>query len=216
MTKHYQPPIAADYQQRIEHDLSRADDRHITDHAPGAAGIVRSTHRPTNFVAPAQTPLAYPVQSPANGALGELVAGMMAAANTTHYADPETRGRAMLWKTLALGSFLSVATIAAMVVFEAWAFFAWLLLASLEFVGCFLFLAVLDWREHPSAIRWQWTQGLLALMENEQEARLRAQYGEPEPPTVQQESVIGRLVLLVGALLFMLIIAFSLLGELLV
>lgn len=133
---------------------------------------------PANLVPAAPQRQTLPVQSPASGALGELVTGMMAEARTVHHADPESRGKAMLLKTLAVGSFLAVATVAAMVMLNMWVFFAWLLLASLEFVGCFLFLAHLDWREHPSSVRWLWSNRLLDMMETEQDARLRAQYGK--------------------------------------
>jgi hypothetical protein len=119
-----------------------------------------------------------PVQSPANDALGQLVGGLMAEARTIHHADPVSRGKALLLKataiTIALGGF----TLAALAVLDMLSFMTWLLLASLEWVVCFLYLAYNDWREHPSAIRWQWTNGLLGLMEREQEARLRAQDGK--------------------------------------
>jgi hypothetical protein len=102
---------------------------------------------PANYVQPSPDHHPLPVQSPANGALGELVTGMMAQATTVHHADPVTRGKAMLLKTLAAGSFLALATIAGMVMLDTWAFFAWMFLASLEFVACFLYLSYNDWRE---------------------------------------------------------------------
>jgi hypothetical protein len=38
-------------------------------------------------------------------------------------------------------------------------------------------LAILDWRETPSAIQWRQNEGYLALMKREQTARLMALYG---------------------------------------
>jgi hypothetical protein len=171
---------------------------------------------PANYVPAApqrRDPL--PVQSPANGALGELVAGLMTEARTVHVADPVSRGKAMLLKTLAAGSFLAVATIAGMVMLDMWAFFAWMFLASLEFVGCFLYLSYNDWREHPSAIRWQWSNRLLDMMEAEQERRLDAQYGsEANPPTVKQGDVITKIIWLIVALVGMALVLFVLMGGL--
>jgi hypothetical protein len=119
-----------------------------------------------------------PVQSPASGALGELVTGLMAEARSVHVADPVSRGKAMFIKTLGISLFLWGLTIAAMALTDSLSFFLWLLWASIEGGICFIILAILDWREHPSAIRWQWTQGLLGMMETEQRARLNAQYGK--------------------------------------
>jgi hypothetical protein len=140
-------------------------------------GLVR---KGSTYVAPARSVQAYPVQSPASGALGELVGGMMAEARTIHYADPVSRGKAMLLKTLGISLFLWGLTIAALALTDGLSFMLWLLWASIEGGVCFLVLAVLDWREHPSAIRWQWTQGLLGMMKEEQRRRLNAQYGEED------------------------------------
>lgn len=125
-----------------------------------------------------KTPVAYPVQSPANDALGQLVTGLMSEARTIHHADPITRGVSILIKTTAITFFLAALTLAGLAMLDSLTFFFWMFLASLEWVICFLYLAYKDWQEHPSAIRWTWTQGLLAMMEREQEARLRAQYGK--------------------------------------
>lgn len=141
------------------------------------AGLAR---RNTTYVPARVTPerRTMPVQSPASGALGELVGGMMAEARTIHHADPVSRGKALLIKATAITVALGLFTLAALAVLDILNFMIWLLLASVEWVICFLYLAYNDWREHPSAIRWQWTQGLLGMMEREQEARLQAQYGK--------------------------------------
>lgn len=136
-----------------------------------------ATTRRNTFVAPDPRPA--PVQAyPIPDAPGELVTGLMAEARTVHVADPITRGKSMLLKTSGVTVALAILTAAAMLMLDGWTFLLWIFLASLEWVICFLVLAHLDWREHPSAVRWEWTQGILGMMEREQEARLRAQYGE--------------------------------------
>lgn len=118
------------------------------------------------------------VQSPANGAIGELVTGLMAQGVTVHTATSQDRALALLTKTSAATVFLAVLTVAALHMMGEWAFLLWLLCASAEWVLCFLYLAWSDWKEHPSAIRWLWSNRLLDMMEREQEVRLAAQYGE--------------------------------------
>lgn len=118
-----------------------------------------------------------PVQSPGTG-IGDLVGGLMLSANTTHATTSWDRAISMLAKTSAVTLFMSILTLAGLVMFSEVTFFLWLFLASLEWVLCFLVLAMLDWREHPSAIRWNFSNRVLDMMEREQEVRLRSQYGE--------------------------------------
>lgn len=92
--------------------------------------------------------------------------------------NPQSRAAAMLIKTSAVTAALAVLTLAAMFMLEQWTFLAWLLLASIEWVICFLALALLDWWETPSAHTRQLTKGYLRLMEREQNARLRRLYGD--------------------------------------
>jgi hypothetical protein len=47
----------------------------------------------------------------------------------------------------------------------------------MEWLGAFVVLAMLDWKETPSAIEWQRTNGYLDLMKREQKARLMKLYG---------------------------------------
>jgi hypothetical protein len=56
-------------------------------------------------------------------------------------------------------------------------FMLWLALASIEWLAAFAMLAVLDWRETPSALEWKRTDGYLHLMKREQNARLMTMYG---------------------------------------
>lgn len=118
-----------------------------------------------------------PIQTPGTGA-SDLVGGLMLSANTTHATTSWDRAISMLVKTSAVTVFLSILTLAAMYLMGSLAFFLWLLWASTEWVLCFLVLAMLDWREHPSAIRWNFSNRVLDMMEREQEVRLRSQYGE--------------------------------------
>lgn len=104
----------------------------------------------------------------------------MDSAQTVHTTDPIQRGKAMLLKSSAITVFLSLLTLAALFMLDGWSFFLWLLLASAEWVLCFLFLAVLDWREHPSAIRWNIANGVLYLMQREQDARFILQGINPK------------------------------------
>jgi hypothetical protein len=55
-----------------------------------------------------------------------------------------------------------------------------LLIASGEWVLCFIVLAVLDWRETPSALAWRQSEQYAQLMRREQTARLKAMYGYEE------------------------------------
>jgi hypothetical protein len=76
--------------------------------------------------------------------------------------------------TLALAAF----TLAALVMLGEFYFFLWLLLASLEWVGTFVVLAVIDYRETPAAQARMQLHRYLDMMEREQITRLRAMYGE--------------------------------------
>jgi hypothetical protein len=90
---------------------------------------------------------------------------------------PEARAKAMLGKTTAVTVFLSLLTLAGLAMLDHLTFFLWLLLASGEWVFCFVLLAILDWRETPSAVQWRQNEAYLALMRREQTARLIALYG---------------------------------------
>jgi hypothetical protein len=97
-----------------------------------------------------------------------------------HEYSPLTRSYSMLIKTSAITVFLSILTGAAMLMLDNWSFLAWLVLASLEWVVCFILLAILDWRETPSALAWKMSNDYMSLMEREQRARLKRLYGYEE------------------------------------
>jgi hypothetical protein len=139
-------------------------------------GLVR---KGSTFVAPAAAPrtIAYPVQSPVDGA---MVDGLMSEARSIHVHDPVSRGKGMFIKASSITLAMAVLTVAALWALDSLSFMVWLLIASFEWVACFLVLAVLDWREHPSYIRKRWTDGLLGMMQEEQRRRLNAQYGEED------------------------------------
>ena len=105
-----------------------------------------------------------------------------------HEVTPETRAKAMVMKTHQVTIFLAVLTGALMWVFQLHPlnagtlviFLLWLALASFEWLAAFALLAVLDWRETPSALEWKRTDGYLSLMKREQSARLMTLYGLSE------------------------------------
>ena len=91
---------------------------------------------------------------------------------------PESRGRALAMKVHQVTIFLAILTGAAMFMLTEWSFVLWLILASAEWVGVFFFLARMDYREQPQSLARMSTDRYLRMMEKEQAARLRAQYGE--------------------------------------
>ena len=91
---------------------------------------------------------------------------------------PVNRAQAMVMKVSAVTLALAVFTLAALVILGEFYFFLWLLLASLEWVGTFVILAVIDYRETPAAQARMQLQRYLDMMEREQIARLRAMYGK--------------------------------------
>lgn len=90
---------------------------------------------------------------------------------------PVSRAWAMVMKVSAVTVALATLTLAAMVMLDSFFFFLWLLLASIEWVGAFIVLAVIDYRETPAAQARLHLQRYLDMMEREQVARLRAMYG---------------------------------------
>lgn len=122
-------------------------------------------------------PLSLPAQ---DTGMYAMFSRLMDSAQTIHTADPVSRGVAMLIKTSAITLFLSAFTLAGLVMFDSLTFFLWLLLASGEWVLCFLYLAYNDWREHPTAVRWTLANGFLYLMQREQDARFKLQGIDPK------------------------------------
>jgi hypothetical protein len=93
---------------------------------------------------------------------------------------PESRGRALAIKTHQVTIFLAILTLAGMVMLSQWSFWLWLVIASAEWIGTFVFLAILDYREQPQSLARMTADRYLRMMEREQGARLRAQYGDDE------------------------------------
>jgi hypothetical protein len=141
-------------------------------------GLVRAPPRP-NFVPPAPPPHPQPrppdVVDPYAPSAPQPVHYLV-----RHDYSPVTRAQAMLLKTSAVTLFLSLLTAAALAMLDHWSFLGWLLLASVEWVFCFVLLAVLDWRETPSALAWKMSNDYKTLMEREQRARLQRLYGYAE------------------------------------
>jgi hypothetical protein len=91
---------------------------------------------------------------------------------------PVSRARAMVMKVNMVTLALALFTLAAMIVLDSFFFFLWLMLASLEWVGTFIILAIIDYRETPAAQARMHLTRYLDMMEREQIARLRAMYGK--------------------------------------
>jgi hypothetical protein len=91
---------------------------------------------------------------------------------------PIPRAQAMVMKVNVVTLAMAVLTLAAMVMLGEFYFFLWLMLASAEWVGTFIVLAVLDYRETPAAQSRMQMNRYLNMMEREQKARLRAMYGK--------------------------------------
>jgi hypothetical protein len=97
---------------------------------------------------------------------------------TRYDASPTSRAQAMVMKVHQVTIFLAIMTGAGMAVLTEWSFMLWLLFASLEWVAVFVVLAVIDYREQPSSQSRMVADRYIRMMEREQEARLRWQYGD--------------------------------------
>lgn len=131
---------------------------------------------PSNFVSPDKVeviPSRHEIIDPYAHAPGIEGAEQIAHFNAT----PITRAKALIGKATAATVALGLLTAAAMVMLSDFFFFLWLFLASLEWVVCFLALAVLDFRETPASVTHKKIDGYLALMAREQRARLKKLYG---------------------------------------
>lgn len=95
---------------------------------------------------------------------------------TQYISNPITRAQAMVTKVHQVTLFLAILTGAAMLLFDMWFFLGWAILASIEWVGVFVFLSILDYREQPSAQHRHEMDAYLGMMEREQSHRLRHMY----------------------------------------
>src|SRR5262245_14144032 len=121
----------------VAHPIS--SDKHV------ALGLIRTQDRNrTRFVAPAPQdilPSRHEVIDPYAPTYPQPVEYLV-----RHEYSPISRAHAMLLKTSAVTVFLSILTGVALMMLDSWSFLAWLFLASLEWVFCFVLLAILDWR----------------------------------------------------------------------
>lgn len=140
---------------------------------------LRRIQRPANFVQPDRVTV-LPSHHEVHDPYAMTPALESAQMVSHHHYHPIDRAKSMLVKTSAVTVFLALLTMAAMFMFNGWAFFLWLFLASLEWVGVFALLAILDWRETPAAHVWHKTDIYADLMQREQRARLKALYGYSE------------------------------------
>lgn len=134
-----------------------------------------TVHRPSKFVAPMPTPPTIPTR---HEIIDPYAAGMPQPVQyvVQHTYTPISRAQSVLIRTSAVTVALAILTAAAMAMLDGWGFLAWIILASLEWVVCFVIVAVLDWRETPSALTWKQSSDYMGLMRTEQAARLKAIY----------------------------------------
>ena len=94
-------------------------------------------------------------------------------------ANPITRAQAMTMKSHQITIALAILTAAGMVILRhEFYFLVWLVLASLEWIGTFITLAILDYRETPAAQNRTQMDAYIRMMDREQRNRLRAMYGK--------------------------------------
>jgi len=138
-------------------------------------GLVRRTGG--NFVAPLRGEVLPPVRSvpqvidPYVNTMPQTI-----QQETNYVATPITRAQALVSKVHQVTLFLSILTAAAMLLFDMWFFMGWVILASIEWIGVFVFLSVIDYREQPSAQHRHEMDAYLRMMDREQDHRLRAMY----------------------------------------
>ena len=146
------------------------------EHEP--ADLARINYRPHASYVPARSELLPAVQ--AVPAISDPYAPYIPQVQQVIHVDvtPINRAQAMVMRVNAVTAALAVFTLAALVMLDSFYYFLWLLLASVEWVGTFIVLAVIDYRETPAAQARMQLSRYLDMMEREQIARLRAMYGK--------------------------------------
>ncbi len=140
-------------------------------------GLIRRSG--SNFVAPLRGEVLPPVRNipqvidPYAASLPQTI-----TQETQYIANPITRAQAMVTKVHQVTLFLAILTGAGMLLFDMWFFLGWVILASVEWVGVFVFLSVLDYREQPAAQHRHEMDAYIGMMGKEQDHRLRAMYPE--------------------------------------
>jgi hypothetical protein len=146
-----------------------------------AAGLIRKRQ---TFVPPAKQEIVRKVTSIPVVVDPYVESAMPAEMVTQYHADPITRYKAMVGKANSVSVFLGLLTGAFMLVFQwyphdldgLYVMLLWLGLASLEWVLLFVMLAVIDYKETPSAQNWYKMKALVRFMGKEQDHRLREMY----------------------------------------
>ena len=133
--------------------------------------------RRSNYVAPGPAPLAIPTRheviDPYAQAMPQPVQYVV-----QHTYTPTSRAHSVLIRTSAVTVALAILTIAAaMFMLDTWGILCVDHAGEPEWCVCFVIVAVLDWRETPSALTWKQTNDYMYLMKTEQTARLKAIYG---------------------------------------
>ena len=147
-------------------------------------GLIR--HQRSAFVAPLQGEVLPPVRKVVSIPVvvdpyaDHVSKPQMLAENTV---DPIIRYKAMVSKVDRITIALAVLTGALLLALQwyqsswgLWALFAWVVFASLEWLGAYAFTAILDYKETPSAQNWYKMKSLVEFMSKEQDHRLREMY----------------------------------------
>ena len=101
-------------------------------------------------------------------------------------ANPITRAQAMIMKSREVTIALGLLTACVMYMFSfyphTWQMFGifvlWTGLVTVEWIGMFALLAMLDFWETPAAFQWRQWRDYFGMMDDERQHRLRAMYPE--------------------------------------
>jgi len=152
------------------------NDNRITIEEQESMGLVRRSGG--NFVAPLRGEV-LPPQRQAPVVIDPYAATIPVTVQqiTKYEMDPITRAKAMTMKVHTITIFFAILTAALMYMYsDEFVFLAWLALASLEWIGVFVFLAIVDYRETPAAQNRTQMEAYLKMMSKEQDHRLRHIY----------------------------------------
>jgi len=157
------------YQEQIEQGLIRVNDRHGSRYVQ--ADVLPPAAKPIPVVPAVVDP--YAQHSP------QIVQQVVKSES-----DPITRAQAMVMKTHLVTAFMAMLTLAVMLA-TSWypqnaggllIFLIWIGVASLEWLAAFVMLAILDYKETPSALGWYQMKSYVRFMRKEQDHRLRSLY----------------------------------------
>lgn len=131
-----------------------------------------------NFVAPLRGEV-LPPQRQAPIVVDPYAASMPVTVQqvSNYEANPITRAKAMTMKVHQVTLFLALLTAALMYMYsDEFLFLLWLALASFEWIGVFVFLAIVDYRETPAAQNRMQMNAYIEMMKLQQSHVLRHIY----------------------------------------